>query len=464
MRSWAPFLARGRGVIEYWLIRLLLGRYAIRNGGYTCGGELPSEYMQFTPMFHETRTLADAYRTAGIEPMDDDIGAISIIPFDFVSGLTVFSEGGDSKRYSLASHMPTLSMSSIRSGEPTWPKKKENAKDVTKREKIAILGGHPNWMQVASISDDTLAFALLQSGPSEVMERIIYGAHIRKRGFSVSVYQHEPADKQVHSSGRAGGPEYGKSAISFGRLPGEAHEELINAALGAEHPDPYDCERGCLESDVTSFFKDRAYQVFGPGRLEDLMSGIAASTRASYITEWNRCRQFALRTPHKRRITQVDPRWDDVLIDWVLFETRISGLQVSTTRSKISGLRYWHTLSGYPDWSKWAGRYKQLLRIVAKKDMIRRNYPFNLELMLRAKKNVTTCTEWQTLNKSDSRRLNDELFSAMRIGLFFLLRISEIECLRMRDVRIAQQEGESYLTVFIVGGNGSVQSRGASNV
>ena len=90
-------------------------------------GELPPGYMQFTAMFRETRTLVDAYRNAGIEPMEDDIGVIRIIPFDFVSGLSVFVEGIGGVRYSLASHMPTLSMSAIRSGEPKWPKRRDNS-------------------------------------------------------------------------------------------------------------------------------------------------------------------------------------------------------------------------------------------------------------------------------------------------------------------------------------------------
>ena len=152
----------------------------------------------------------------------------------------------------------------------------------------------------------------------------------------------------------------------------------MSTASGGEQPEPYVCERSLLDSDAMSFFEEQAYQAFGPGRLEDLMSGIAASTRASYITSWTHWHHFTLRAPQKRWITQVDPRWDDTLIDWILFETRILGLQVSTMRSKISGLRYWHLLSGYPDWSKWAGRYRQVLRSVAKKDMVRRNYPFNL--------------------------------------------------------------------------------------
>ena len=154
------------------------------------------------------------------------------------------------------------------------------------------------------------------------------------------------------------------------------------------------------ESDVLTFFKENAQLMLGAGKLDDLLSGIAKGTRGGYITAWKHRFQFTLRTPGERWITKVGPRWDETLIDWVLFETRILGLQASTMRSKLSGLRYWHLLSGYPDWSKWSGRYKQVLKSVAGKDRIQRNYPFNLELMQRVKENVTSLTDWDKLDKS----------------------------------------------------------------
>ena len=126
----------------------------------------------------------------------------------------------------------------------------------------------------------------------------------------------------------------------------------------------------------------------------------------------------------------------------------------------MSGLRYWRLLSGYPDWSKWDGRYKQVLRIVDKKDCIRRNYQFNLELMFWTNRNVTALTDWQTLDKAALCLQNNELFSAMRIGFFLLLRISAIEGLSMKDVRIAREDGKSYLTIFVAGGKTDQYNQG----
>ena len=55
-------------------------------------GNLPKEFMQFAPIYHDARTLSDAYRLADVGPAEDELGVVRIIPFDFVSGLTVLVE------------------------------------------------------------------------------------------------------------------------------------------------------------------------------------------------------------------------------------------------------------------------------------------------------------------------------------------------------------------------------------
>ena len=134
-------------------------------------------------------------------------------------------------------------------------------------------------------------------------------------------------------------------------------------------------------SDVGSFFLNRTNHVAGAGKLGDLSSGISEGPRASYVSAWKHCAQFTQRALEKRWISVIGPKWDETLAGWILFGTRILGIQASTMRPKISGLRYWHLLPGFPDWGKWSGRYKQVLSSVAKKDATCRNYSSNLELM-----------------------------------------------------------------------------------
>ena len=72
------------------------------------------------------------------------------------------------------------------------------------------------------------------------------------------------------------------------------------------------------------------------------------------------------------------PKWCELVINWILFETRALGLSAGKTRPNISDIRYQRILSGLPDFNRWAGRYKQTLRIVGKRGAETRNYSFNL--------------------------------------------------------------------------------------
>ena len=271
-------------------------------------GNIPQEFMQVTPMYRESRTLLDAYRLEGVSPMDGEIGAVRIIPFGCVKGLTVFIEGiGGVGKYSLASHMPTLSMNTIRSGEPKRPKKKENGKEATKKGKIAILGGRPNWIKIKNISDNATAITLYQSGPMEIMERALLRSFIVKGGDTKLQNPRRPSGSDYVPTGRAGGVESNQHMGTFGRMPEVAQGELRNAVAGDDLLANANEVPTNEESDVLSFFKEKAQYVSGSGALEDLMAGIAKSTRASYIAARKRWYQFTLRTPNRSWVAQVDP-------------------------------------------------------------------------------------------------------------------------------------------------------------
>ena len=236
------------------------------------------------------------------------------------------------------------------------------------------------------------------------MERALYGPRMLKHEGSNRECAQLQGEAEPTQTGRAGGVE------------SNVQKELTNTVTGDDLIENLTDYHINEESGVMSFFKEKAHYGFGSGKLDDLMSGIARSTRASYITAWKHWYLFTLRTPERRWIAKVRPRRGETLIDWILVEPRILGLQASTVRSGISGLKYWRLLSGYPDWSTWSGGYKQVFRSVDKKDLIRRNYPFNLELMGWAKRNVATLTDWQTMGKSDLRMQNHELFPTMCLG------------------------------------------------
>ena len=77
------------------------------------------------PVFRSTCWLAGAYREDGKTPQKDELGAVRVIPFGRVSGLTVMVGNAKSQRYSSSSHIPQVTMSEIWAGEPRWPRCEE---------------------------------------------------------------------------------------------------------------------------------------------------------------------------------------------------------------------------------------------------------------------------------------------------------------------------------------------------
>ena len=119
---------------------------------------------------------------------------------------------------------------------------------------------------------------------------------------------------------------------------------------------------------------------------------------------------------------------------------------------------YWRLLSGYHDWGKWRGRYKQVLRSIAKEDVARRNYPFNLELISWIREQYDFCNDHGKEVAESAIMVRYEMYSALTIGFFYLLRVCEIENLRTMGVRIPHEEGKYFLTIYIKGGSRPIQS------
>ena len=111
-------------------------------------------------------------------------------------------------------------------------------------------------------------------------------------------------------------------------------------------------------------------------------------------------------------------------------------------------------MSGFPDFPKWDGRYKQVLRSVARKNTIKRNYPFNLELL-----RLTDID----LGPIEERSAHDKaVYDALTMGFFFLFRASEMEGLRMCDVNLDRQDGIVHLNVFLTGSKTDQYNQGDS--
>ena len=105
-------------------------------------------------------------------------------------------------------------------------------------------------------------------------------------------------------------------------------------------------------SNDRDFFKIKNEVVYGIGKLSDLLSGVAQSTQAAYQAAWAQWAHFTALHPAGAWVEKHEPKWDGWMIDWILLEARILGLQACTERGKGDAVRYWGILSGFlkMDW------------------------------------------------------------------------------------------------------------------
>ena len=380
--------------------------------------------------------LADAYRKAGFNAMQDDLGMLRTTPFDNLSGVTVIAETQQGQRYSCSSHMPQITMSEIWTDSPRWPQNADTGEEISLKDKIVVLGGHPDWRKMREVTEKVLANVLYLSGPASLWNHCIYGV-LTAKGIDGFLEEESVIIPDLNNS-RAGG------TIESGIVKTADYLNSIvtptNEADGNRAPDDV--------SGTRNFFKNQYEYVFGVGKLEDLLSGVSEGTKGTYISAWQQWFQFNSSTPEKRWINEMTPKWDEQIINWILFETRVLGLKAGTMRGKISAVRYWHLLAGLPDFSKWCGRCKQILKSIEKESTAQRNYPFNLELILYAKNEIIGRRE---VDQPAEREEGLELYASMTTGFFYLLRVSELEGLRMKDVRIEKEDGVTFLNLHIKG-------------
>ena len=133
-----------------------------------------------------------------------------------------------------------------------------------------------------------------------------------------------------------------------------------------------------------------------------------------------------------------------------MFETRIWGLGDITVSGNFPAVRYWRITAGAPDFNNWYDRYKQLLKRVARKSALGRNYPCNLELLHMAgggggggefPRRYDACA----LQRWDIRRYGSGIF---------LLHSCEMGNLRILDAHYVGISGGLYLDLFHAGWEG----------
>ena len=119
----------------------------------------------------------------------------------------------------------------------------------------------------------------------------------------------------------------------------------------------------------------------GHQKLEALFAGLSANTRTRYLRGWEHWCQFCSTRRISPWIDTKEENWDGEILDFIMYEGKVLKLAPSTTRGKLSAVRYAHIVGGRADFSPYGLGYKLMLSGMDRSKLITGLLPYNTDLM-----------------------------------------------------------------------------------
>ena len=129
------------------------------------------------------------------------------------------------------------------------------------------------------------------------------------------------------------------------------------------------------------FFQNLVQQTFGVERMRAILPGIAHGTRDRYLGA--RRHWVGFTNGHKKShwVARSNFNWDGDLVDFMLPESKMMGNAAPTIASKVSAVRFWHVISGYPDFSVGGGRFRFVWNGLMRDYKVERKQPVTFEML-----------------------------------------------------------------------------------
>ena len=157
------------------------------------------------------------------------------------------------------------------------------------------------------------------------------------------------------------------------------------------------------------------------------MAGMRSGTSVRYIASWRQWARFCEIRGIEHWLIENRPGWGEALLDYILRLHELLAISDRTIASHISGIRYFHLLSGYPESSATGSRCRILLKSLTACNPPMRKLHLDVDLLMLMHPHYYTGT---TSQEAKSIR------GAIVLSCFFLLRTSECRNLPVRDVTI----------------------------
>ena len=135
--------------------------------------------------------------------------------------------------------------------------------------------------------------------------------------------------------------------------------------------------------------------------------------------------------------------WDNTLIDFIVWEYKLLGIQHITLAKRFFAIRFAHISDGYEDLSLRARRVKTVIKAIKLRGKTCKKVPFNTDLLrwIHTKMEVSK-------NQSTSPHIAS-IWAEILVASFFCLRISELLSLIPRDIKFIDDPEGLALSILV---------------
>ena len=361
------------------------------------------------PWWTPTVTLNDKCKQIGRLLLPDPRGVVRHLAIEHSTGLitTVQTAEGVS-RLSVVSQLGPISLHEARKDRLQWPTIREEYRRLVLEERIVMMGGLAEWCsgRPCAPADAVDAWwgvyprGLLEHAISEMLGGVIRPISEIQDTTAAVVADSAESSRRITNDNRirCGGDCTYVDARTFrtgGIEPQRTLDGLINDALG-------------------------------PQKLEALFAGLSTNARTRYLRGWEQWCHFCSTRGLSPWIDTKEENWGEEILDFIMYEGRVLKLAPSTTRGKLSAVRYARIIGGRSDFSPYGLRYKMMLTGMERTKLATGLLPYNTDLLHWA---------WANYIVGDSQTSARELRCALNLGFFFMMRGDELGNLKMKDIR-----------------------------
>ena len=187
---------------------------------------------------------------------------------------------------------------------------------------------------------------------------------------------------------------------------------------------------------MNDLFNDQIQDMLQLEKFNLLTQGVTERTRTQYLSCWKRWGQYCSCLGISPWLSTAKQGWGDPLIDFLVWEHKIFGLQHSILAKRFYAIRFLHVAEGFGDLALRGQRIKFIIKGVRKRSKTCKKAPFNTDLL------KWIHTELSVNKQAKKDRDITQLWAGLLTAFFLCLCISELLALQYRDVKFTRDQGD----------------------